>query len=70
MKVEARRVSCGNGNSTSKATESRASRATGLRRDEETAELNGKFKAVGARDAVPADPSVAVLESLGGTGPT
>ena len=44
--------------------------ATRLRGDEETAKLDDEFKAVSTGDGVPADPCVAVLESLGCTGPT
>jgi hypothetical protein len=38
--------------------------------NDEAAELDDEFEAVGAGDGIPADPSIAVLESLGGTGPT
>ena len=44
--------------------------AAGFLRHEETAELDDEFEAVGTGDGVPTDPRVAVLESLGGTGPT
>ena len=36
----------------------------------EAAELDDEFKAVSAGDGIPADPSIAFLESLGSTGPT
>jgi hypothetical protein len=45
-------------------------RAAGLRGDDEAAELCDEFEAVGAGDGIPAAPRIAVLESLGGTGPT
>ena len=42
----------------------------GFLRNDEAAELDDEFEAVGAGDGIPANPSIAVLESLGGTGPT
>ena len=44
--------------------------ATGILGNDEAAELDDELEAVGAGDRVPADPGVAVLESLGGPGPT
>ena len=42
----------------------------GFLRNDEAAELDDEFEAVGAGDGIPADPSIAVLESLGCIGPT
>ena len=42
----------------------------GFLRNDEAAELDDELEAIGAGDGIPTDPRIAVLESLGGTGPT
>ena len=44
--------------------------AAGLLGNDEAAELDDEFEAVGASDGIPADPGVAVFEMLGDPGPT